>query len=137
MRAESPTSISHFTLPRLQIRDYQQAAEGEGERKDTAVRRSSMAFSIMCVVLTVLYAGFAALTFVYSKPVLAEMSTDYDGEMSPEITGPGHHLSSTRSKGRPHGFVTGYDGYIGERFDVIRPNPGFVAPTVPTEGTLA
>jgi hypothetical protein len=106
-----------------------------------------MAFSIMCVVLTVLYAGFAALTFVFSKPVLAEMSSDYpdpDHHHQEVLSGTsGHHLSSTRSKGgRPsHGFVTAYqqhDGYIGERFDVMRPSPGFVAPAVVSgaEGTL-
>jgi hypothetical protein len=136
----------------MQIRDYQQQPnEGEGDRKDTAVRRSSMAFSIMCVVLTVLYAGFAALTFVYSKPVLAEMSGDYyphdhgaDHHQEVMAGASAHHLSSTRSKGgRPssHGFVTGYqqhEGYIGERFDVMRPSPGFVAPAVVSaaEGTL-
>jgi len=84
-----------------------------------------MAFSIMCVFLTVLYAGFAALTFAFSKDVLAENAIDEHEEA----------LTSTRSKNTSH-FVGGYDGYIGERFDV-RPNgaSGFVAPT-PPDGTL-
>jgi hypothetical protein len=107
-----------------QIRDYQQAND-EAERKDTAVHRSSMAFSIMCMVLTVLYAGFAALTFVFSKAVLTEMAEDENEDP----------LNSTRSKNKNAHFVTGYDGYIGERFDV-RPNPGFVAPKA-TDGTLS
>ena len=76
----------------------------------------------MCMVLTVLYAGFAALTFAFSKAVLSEMAEDEHEDA----------LNSTRSK-NAH-FVTGYDGYIGERFDV-RPNSGFVAPT-PADGTL-
>ncbi len=109
-----------------QIRDYQREGEPDQERKDTAQYRSSKAFSIMCMVLTVLYAGFAALTFMYSKSIMSEMADDEHEE----------GLSSTRSK-NTH-FVGGYDGYIGERFD-IRPNSGptgFVAPT-PPQGTLA
>lgn len=118
-----PQCVNSWACFLPQIRDYK---EGEPEQdKDTAVHRSSMAFSIMCVFLTVLYAGFAGLTFTFSKAVLGEMTADFheDG------------LSSTRSKKTSH-FVGGYDGYIGERFDV-RPNStsGFVAPQ-PSEGTL-
>ena len=75
--------------------------------------------------LTVLYAGFAALTFTFSKTVLSEMECDEHEEA----------LASTRNKSAAH-FVGGYDGYIGERFDV-RPNgaSGFVAPTR-ADGTM-
>jgi len=80
----------------------------------------------MCMFLTVLYAGFAALTFAFSKAVLSEMAADEHEDA----------LASTRNHKNTAHFVGGYDGYIGERFDV-RPNgaSGFVAPT-PAEGTL-
>jgi hypothetical protein len=84
-----------------------------------------MAFSILCMVLTVIYAGFAALTFAYSNGVIDEYIMDEREEQL---------MLSTRNKNVVH-FNTGYDGYIGERFDVGRPT-GFVSPTVP-EATLA
>jgi len=98
----------------------------------------------MCIVLTVLYAGFAALTFAFSRTVLTEMAADYsehDGliMMTPEQSA----FAVSRSKGVASHFVggAGYDGYIGERFD-IRPTSGvnggggFVAPTQISDGTL-
>lgn len=97
--------------------------EPEQDRKDTVVHRSSMAFSIMCLFLTVMYASFAALTYVWSKTVLMEMSADEHEEA----------LASTRSK-TSH-FVGAYDGYIGERFDMRPSNVGFVAPKA-SDGTL-
>lgn len=83
-----------------------------------------MAFSIMCMFLTILYAGFAAVTFIFSKSVLEELARDEPDE-----------AVSTRQKTTNH-FVGGYDGYIGERFDVRRNGaPSFVAPQ-PADGTL-
>ena len=86
-----------------------------------------MAFSVVCMFLTVLYAGFAALTFSFSGSILEELADDEREEA----------LNSTRGKQTSH-FVGGYEGYIGDRFDVVRrpggPN-GFVAPT-PTDGTM-
>lgn len=64
-----------------------------------------MAFSVLCMVLTLLYAGFAALTFSFAQGVIEEHEAD---ELEPA-------LSST---------IGGYDGYIGERFDVVRPSNG-------------
>lgn len=117
--------LLHFVY-RHQIRDYR---DGEGQdRADTAVSRSSMAFSIMCMFLTVLYAGFAGLTFAFSKSILEELLEDERLE---------NVLSSSRGKSNPTHFVGGYvnDGYIGERFDVRRNSTtGFVAP--PTENTI-
>lgn len=77
-----------------------------------------MAFSIMCMFLTVLYAGFAGLTFAFSKSVLEELLVDEREE------------TARRTSSNPTHFVGGYnDGYIGERFDVRRPTGGgFVAP---------
>jgi hypothetical protein len=88
-----------------------------------------MAFSIMCMFLTVLYAGFAGLTFAFSKSVLEELIDDDREEMSRNKI-----ISSHNNHHSTH-FVGGHhfnDGYIGERFDVRRPNPvggGFAAPT--------
>ena len=74
--------------------------------------------------LTVMYAGFAALTFAFSKSVLEELAEDERETIR----------NTPRSK--PPGFVGGYDGYIGERFDVRR-NGGFVAPPPTNQGALA
>ena len=78
--------------------------------------RTSLAFSIMCMFLTVIYAAFAALTYNYSKEVLEEMAEDEKHEL--QMTSPRQNTQ----------FVGGYDGYIGERFDVRRSTSGFVAP---------
>lgn len=91
------------------------------------MHRSSLAFSIMCMVLTVLYAGFAALTFAFSQSILEEMAADEHEEA----------LQSTRTPKTNH-FVTpggGYDGYIGERFDMR--SVGFVGPPAADRGTMA
>jgi hypothetical protein len=88
-----------------------------------------MAFSVMCMFLTVLYAGFAALTFAFARSVLEELDNDERLEA----------LSSTRNKGNHFSAGTAYsNGYIGERFDVRRGSnaaKGFVTPP-PQEGTL-
>lgn len=82
-----------------------------------------MAFSILCMFLTVIYAGFAALTFAYSSSVMEEHAMDEREEL----------ILSTRDKGVGH--FNGYGGYIGERFDVGRTRNG---PTgFATEATLA
>ena len=78
--------------------------------------------------LTIIYAGFAALTFAYANGVMEEHAMDEREEA----------MISTRNK---VGHFNGYNGYIGERFDVGRPTgrngpPGFVSPTAP-EATLA
>ena len=84
-----------------------------------AVERSSMAFSIMCMFLTVLYAGFAALVFTFSNSVLEENQVDADDDAQHQ---------------QPHG----YSGYIDDRFDV-RPSGknGFVAPQGSSDSRLA
>jgi hypothetical protein len=87
-----------------------------------------MAFSIMCMFLTVLYAGFAGLTYAFSKSVMEELLSD---ERDDSAT----RKSSGLSNNNPSHFVGGYnDGYIGERFDVRRPPGGFVAP--PNESSI-
>ena len=70
-----------------------------------------MTFSVLCMVLTVLYAGFAALTFSFANGVIEEHLSDES-----ENT-----VSTTRNSTTPY---NAYDGYIGERFDVGRPSNG-------------
>ena len=96
-----------------------------------------MAFSIMCMFLTVMYAGFAALTFSFSHSILEEHSHDEREEM------PQHQMHKMTL--HSHCSNAGYDGtgYIGERFDVHRSRqttPGvvgsFVAPKPADVATL-
>lgn len=115
----------------FQIRDYQREGEDRGQAQendnDSLFGRSSMAFSIMCIFLTVLYAGFAALTFAFSNSLLEELAADERAE-----------ALQMNSRSQATHFVGGYNGYIRERFDVRRQNgvtSGFVAPNS-TEGSL-
>jgi hypothetical protein len=86
------------------------------------MERSSMAFSIMCMFLTVLYAGFAALTFSFSHSIIEEHAADERDE----ALAMAHHSNYNQHKMTPHHHIVGgfnsngYDGYIGERFDVHR-----------------
>jgi hypothetical protein len=83
-----------------------------------------MAFSILCMFLTILYGGFAALSFVFSTSILEELALDEQAEA----------MTGSRNKATNH-FVTS-NGYIGERFDVRRNGPStFAAPQV-SDGTL-
>ena len=86
------------------------------------VERSSMVFSVVCMFLTVIYAAFAALTFVYANGVMDEHAIDQREEA----------MLSTRNK---VGHFNGYDGYIGERFDInvgrSRNPPSFVSAAPP------
>ena len=112
----------------IQIRDYREGEDRggeEGHENRKPVDRSSTAFSILCVFLTVMYAGFAALTYAYSSSVIEEHTLDERED----------HLLSTREKGVGH-FNGFHSGYIGERFDVGRSRnepTGFSAP----QATLA
>jgi hypothetical protein len=128
------TLICSVLFGEFEIRDNREGAGEErgggdatyGERES----RLSMAFSILCMVLTVIYAGFAALTFAYSNCVIEEHIMDEREEAM---------MLSTRNKTVVH-FNAGYDGYnnpgyIGERFDVGR-NGGFVSPSA-QDATLA
>jgi hypothetical protein len=81
-----------------------------------------MAFSILCMFLTILYGGFAALSFVYSTSILEELALDEQAEAQ----------SGSRNKATNH-FV---GGYIGERFDVRRNGPSTFAPPQVSDGTL-
>ena len=63
----------------------------------------------MCMFLTVIYAGFAGLTFAYSKSVIEELEEDERADFSRKTVNSSHF---------------GYNGYIGERFDIRRNAPG-------------
>ena len=109
----------------IQIRDFQREGEDRGGRDgeaaaSMAVERSSMAFSIMCMFLTILYAGFAALVFAFSNSVLEENQADI--------------ADDNLHRQQPHG----YSGYIDNRFDV-RPSGknGFVGPQGSSDSRLA
>jgi hypothetical protein len=115
-----------------QIRDYREGEDRNGNADDdqsgTREERSSMVFSVLCMLLTILYAGFAALTFAYSNSLMDEHAIDEREEA----------MLSTRNKSGVAHF-NGYDGYIGERFDVGRPRNGpvgFVSPSAP-DATMA
>jgi hypothetical protein len=122
--------IALLFTPSSQIRDYREGEDRNNGNADgvygTRTERSSMVFSVLCMFLTVLYAGFAALTFAYSNGIMDEHAMDVREEA----------MLSTRNK---TSHFNGYDGYIGERFDVGRPRngpAGFVSPSAP-EATLA
>lgn len=137
-----------------QIRDIYDAEERNRDQQkfyytNSAMRRSSTAFSIMCMCLTIMYAAFAFTLTGLSKSVLAEWAADDDDRHHGYPLH--HHQSNYHPKATPSSFVVGaagYDGYIGERFDLgvssVRRNTatssaagGFVAPTHPaTDGTL-
>mmetsp|Transcript_59210 Transcript_59210/g.144744 ORF Transcript_59210/g.144744 Transcript_59210/m.144744 type:complete len:296 (-) Transcript_59210:6055-6942(-) len=98
----------------------------------TRENRSSVAFSYLCLFLTLLYAGFAALTFVFANGVIDEYDTD-------DRLNNGNSNSNTGGVGSGIGGVGGYDGttgYIGgERFDLGRLHSpsgptGFVSPSM-------
>jgi len=62
----------------FEIHDY---VEGEGGLEEqwmnnNVITKSSAVFSFLCIFLTVLYAGFAGITFFYSKDLLEENKAD-------------------------------------------------------------
>lgn len=130
--------VSFHTLLFLSCCDNQIRDNHEGEDRgggdEAAVygqrETKSTAFSIMCMVLTFLYAGFAGLTLAYANDVIDEHAVDERDEAI--------MMTSTRNK-TVH-YNAGYDGYIGERFGVVgRPRngpTGFVSTTAP-DSTLA
>jgi len=75
------TLVCSVLFGEFQVHDYQ----GEGEQgggkeeeymQESILSRSSLAFSIMCLFLTIIYAGFAALVFTYADDLLRENAID-------------------------------------------------------------
>lgn len=88
------TLVLSVLFGEFNIRDFR---EGEGgkeaeEMQEITLERSSLAFSIMCMFLTVLYAGFTGLVFTYSEDLLRENQEDSRREaLSPST--PGDHTA--------------------------------------------
>lgn len=105
----------------LQIRETRDEEERQRnynyEEKEWE-ERATMAFSILCMVLTVIYFGFAALTFSFANGVMEETDEDEREEVM---------LSARNNTANPHHFA-GYNGYIGERLDFGRPRSDFAPP---------
>jgi len=116
------TLICSVLFGEFEVRDFREGEDrgnGDGGSSSYArADRSSIAFSIMCVFLTLLYAGFAALTFSFAHNVIQEQEQDV--------------LEEARMPRKNTG-TFGYNGYIGERFDVARSkrSAGFVPQTSP------
>jgi len=81
-------------------------------------QRATMAFSILCMVLTVIYFGFAALTFSFASGIMEETDEDEREEV----------MLSARNSTPNHGFAGYNGGYIGERLDFGRPRSDFAPP---------
>lgn len=109
----------------FQVRDYDGDEEGNDNKDGNggeaagALERASVAFSIMCIFLTVMYASFAIFAFISSSLVLSEFEAD-------------SLMDDSYYQHNPSG-PNAQSGYIDQRFDV-RPNArtnngsGFVAP---------
>ncbi len=83
------TLVCAVLFGEFKIRDYRERGEGEGEgereweeAQAAANERSSAAFSILCIFLTVIYSLFSGLVFVYSNDLLRENQEDIREEVS-------------------------------------------------------
>eukprot|EP00592_Proboscia_alata_P008795 CAMPEP_0194361784 /NCGR_PEP_ID=MMETSP0174-20130528/9385_1 /TAXON_ID=216777 /ORGANISM="Proboscia alata, Strain PI-D3" /LENGTH=257 /DNA_ID=CAMNT_0039134185 /DNA_START=109 /DNA_END=882 /DNA_ORIENTATION=- len=73
------TLVCSVMFGEFEIRDYRyNRNEDDAEEgfSDTAIQRSSAAFSILCLFLTVMYAGFAALVFTFHDDIIRENLED-------------------------------------------------------------
>jgi len=70
------TLVCSVLFGEFKVRDYSQGDNKEEEEQDANLSKSSTAFSIMCMFLTILYAGFAALVFTYSNDLIRENEED-------------------------------------------------------------
>mmetsp|Transcript_11577 Transcript_11577/g.23872 ORF Transcript_11577/g.23872 Transcript_11577/m.23872 type:complete len:259 (+) Transcript_11577:92-868(+) len=124
------TLVCSVLFGEFQIRDNNEGDDRGGEGAEYGQRETkSTAFSILCIVLTILYAGFAGVTLAYANDVINECANDdrVDDDDNNIL------MTSTRNHKNNH-FSTAYDGYIGERFDVGRRKgpSSFVSTTSPS-----
>jgi len=73
------TLVCSVLFGEFKVRDYNEGDgknEGNQDNGEQNLSRSSTAFSILCMFLTILYAGFAALVFTYSADLLRENEED-------------------------------------------------------------
>lgn len=98
------TLVCSVLFGEFKVRDYHEGEEArEEDNQDRALSRSSTAFSIMCMFLTILYAGFAALVFTYNSDLIRENEED-----------------ERREALRPSDENT-MSGFIGSKFNVQSP----------------
>lgn len=92
--------------------------EGEGAQ-EVEIERSSTAFCIMCVFLTLIYGSYAALVYTYSEELLAENEKDIQQEamrpqtfaVDPGSNAPGF-IGGDRFDVRPHSSQAGSSGTL-------------------------
>lgn len=106
------TFVCAVLFGEFQVRDYNNH-EGEEEEKHDQIgniSRSSTTFSILCIFLTILYSGFAALVFTYSNDLIQENLEDERREaLRPS--------EDDSEDGRDH-----LRGYLGNKFIVQSPS---------------
>mmetsp|Transcript_4857 Transcript_4857/g.7115 ORF Transcript_4857/g.7115 Transcript_4857/m.7115 type:complete len:275 (+) Transcript_4857:169-993(+) len=78
------TLVCSVLFGEFKIRDYNEREGGQNEEgnddnnnnRNEALSASSTSFSILCIFLTILYAGFSALVFTYSNDLIRENEED-------------------------------------------------------------
>lgn len=95
------TLVLSVLFGEFKISDYNDRDEPEEEMRNSTLSNSSTAFSMLCMFLTILYAGFAALVFTYSGNVIEENEEDL------------------RLEGlKPSDDESNAEGYIGSKFTI-------------------
>jgi len=115
------TLVCAVLFGEFKIRDRTYRGDGDGEERDDAqeiaVERSSLAFSIMCIFLTIMYGSYAALVYTFSEHLLEENEMD----MRKEALRPSYVANPDNTPG----FIGG------ERFDIHSHNAQNSGSTLP------
>lgn len=118
------TLICSVIFSEFQVRDYARGDDGKQQQKgNRTMEQSSIAFSMMCLFLTILYAGFAALVFLFHDAVITETLADIREEALQPSNEIGVNL-------HPSG------GYVGGAFDGAR-HSGYISTSSNNPGTMA
>jgi len=122
------TLVCSVLFSEFEIRDstsdhQNQRREVQVTTRQAVMQRSSVAFSIMCMFLTILYFGFGALIFFYRNSIVKENELDMREEENGSFNRNTHQTS--------------YTGYIDNRFDVRSSGKqsGYVVPIQQTGGS--
>ena len=100
------------------IRDGEEQ-QGDAEyAQERADERSSMAFSIMCMFLTVLYLAFAATVYIFSHSVLEENEADEESLRGQQQQQHASHVLSNNAKAK-RGFLL-FCQFLSDVFDERR-----------------
>jgi len=128
------TLVCSVLFGEFEIRDYKEGEEEGGkeaeEMSQAALSRTSLAFSIMCMFLTVLYAGFAALVFTYSDDLLAENQNDMRAEALSPSEVPTGYINSDRFRVQTPINTQGSQGYV-------KPQPSDTSESVYQQAEIA